>query len=133
MRKFMILKAASLLFAAGLIGGCTGTTAPPPQAAAPAPVDHAMQGFVASPQVAALGERERRNAGEAQYKAVSEGQRQSWRDAGGSFGFIEPGAEAPGAEGVCRSYTHTIYLNGRPVRGEGRACRSANGVWRIIS
>ena len=130
MNKLLFLKATAL--AIGL-AGCNAKTAPPPIAQSAPPVDNAMQGFVANPQVASLNERERRTAGEAQYKAISEGQRQSWRGASGSFGFVEPGAESPGAQGVCRSYTHTIYLDGRPVKGAGQACRSANGVWRIVS
>jgi len=130
-RKFLNLKVAVIVALAA--AGCTGTAAPPPQAAAPAPVDNALQGFVMKPEVATLPEGERRTAGDAQYRAVSQGQRQSWRGASGSFGFIEPGAEASGVNGVCRTYSHTIYLNGRPVSGAGEACRGANGVWRITS
>lgn len=126
-----LLFSLSLTSISPILAACNSSAPPPVQA--PAPVDNALQGFVMKPEVAALGERERRTAGDAQFRAVSEGQRISWKGSGGSFGFVEPGPERPGPSGVCRDYAHTIYLNGRPVRGAGEACRSASGVWRIVS
>lgn len=130
MRK--LLFSLFLISTLPLLAACN-SSAPPPPVQAAAPVDNALQGFVMKPEVAALGERERRTAGDAQYKAVSEGQRVSWKGNGGSFGFVEPGPEKPGSNAVCREYSHTVYLNGRPVRGVGEACRSPAGVWRIVS
>ena len=49
----------------------------------------------------------------------------------GYYGYVEPGAASVGADGPCRDFAHTIFLDGRPKRETGRACRGAGGVWRI--
>jgi Ni/Co efflux regulator RcnB/surface antigen len=33
----------------------------------------------------------------------------------------------------CANYTQTIYINGRPQNGTGRACRQADGSWVIVN
>jgi len=82
---------------------------------------------------AKLSEADRRTAGEAQYSAVETGQRKSWRGKEGSYGFVEPGAELPRSDGICREYSHTIYIDGRPLTGKGLACKGSTGAWRIVS
>ena len=33
----------------------------------------------------------------------------------------------------CRSYTHTIYIDGRPETVRGTACRNPDGSWTALS
>ena len=33
----------------------------------------------------------------------------------------------------CRSYTHTIYIDGRPQTARGTACRNPDGTWTPLS
>ena len=80
-----------------------------------------------------LDENDRRAAGLAQLSAIESGTPKSWRGRAGAYGFIEPGKEGQRAEGVCRDYSHTIYVDGRPQTGKGLACKGQNGGWRILS
>ncbi len=79
---------------------------------------------------AALTEEDRQAAWKAQIAALDSGQRRPWRGAHGVFGFVEPGAET--GKG-CRAYTQTIYVAGRPNRGQGVACKQADGAWKVTS
>ena len=78
---------------------------------------------------AALSEKDRKAAYEAQIAALDSGQRRSWKGSPGTFGFVEVAAEA----GTCRAYTQTIYVKGRPSEGKGQACKEADGQWKMNS
>jgi surface antigen len=80
-----------------------------------------------------LDETERRAAYEAQLVAVRSGRPERWNGRPGYSGYVEPGAAYQRAEGYCREYTHTIFIEGRPARGTGLACRQADGGWQIVS
>jgi surface antigen len=80
-----------------------------------------------------LDEIERQRAYDAHMMALSTGRRTTWRGDRGSYGFIEPSAPVYGVQGYCREYTHTIYIDGRPRRGVGTACREPDGSWVIVS
>lgn len=133
--------------AALALAGCNSTgapEAPPPAApaagaAAAAPglakpvktAELAPDGVLAGALGANLSEGDRKIAFAAQLDALASGQRKTWRGgAGGAYGYVEPGAEAPGLKGSCRSYAHTIYFGGRPQSASGQACREADGAWR---
>ena len=99
--------------------------------AAPAiPLGAALGGVLGGPIGAALTEADRQAAWNAQIAALDSGQRRSWRGAHGVFGFVEPGAET--GDG-CRAYTQTIYVAGRPNRGQGVACKQPDGAWKMTS
>ena len=82
---------------------------------------------------AQLDEADRQAAYDAQYEAVDTGRRRSWRGPHGSYGYVDPGPEAYRAEGYCREYTQTIYIDGRPRAGHGLACREPDGSWKVVS
>ena len=69
-------------------------------------------------------------AWEAQVAALDSGQRRSWRGAHGVFGFVEAGAAT--GDG-CRAYSQTIYIAGRPNRGQGVGCKQPDGSWKMTS
>jgi surface antigen len=130
------------VFAASLaLAGCVSApavfgplAAPVGSAGAPAPGSSgpAMVGWLGGPAGQGLEDADREAAFAAQLRAAETGQRASWRSARGHFGFVEPGPEAAGAAGPCRPFSHTLYIDGRAQRGEGRACRQADGAWAIV-
>lgn len=131
----MHVKSILLLFLlplAGIVSGC-GPESNPPVATAKPPADPYVRGVVTGPVGQQLTPDDRRTAGKAQYTAISEGKRKSWRGKAGTFGFIEPGAVGNGVGGKCREYSHTIYLNGRPQTAKGSACETQPGSWNVVS
>jgi surface antigen len=80
-----------------------------------------------------LDEEARRQAYGAQSLALDSGRKTKWNAPSGSYGFVEPGPVYAEREQTCRSYTHTIYINGRPEKGNGTACRNQEGTWDIVN
>jgi surface antigen len=111
-----------------------GAAAAPAVAAAPVapeiPTGAALGGVLGGPIGASLSDADRQAAWTAQVAALDSGQRRSWRGAQGVFGFVEPGAETGAG---CRSYAQTIYVSGRPNRGQGVACKQPDGGWKMTS
>ncbi len=105
-------------------------SAPPPPAAPAIPAGAALGGVLGGPIGAALTDPDRQAAWQAQLAALDSGQRRSWRGAHGVFGFVEPGAETGSG---CRAYSQTIYVAGRPNRGQGIACKQPDGGWKMTS
>jgi surface antigen len=133
-----------LAFVAPCLPGCSGfgmsggpppppaVTATPVAPATPAvPTGAALGGVLGGPVGATLTEEaDRQAAWEAQVAALDSGQRRSWRGAHGVFGFVEPGAETAGG---CRAYSQTVYVAGRPNRGQGVGCKQPDGSWKMTS
>lgn len=123
--------AMTLLCSVGALAACRSASAPPadavvaPVVVAPPPP---APGVVGASIGQALDEKDRATAIAAQQDAVSSGVRKSWRGGHGAYGFIMPDAET----GECRTYTHKIFINGRPQEAKGEACRE-NGEWRVTS
>jgi len=104
--------------------------APGQSPAQPMPSGPALGGVLGGPIGALLTDVDRQAAWNAQIAALDSGQKRSWRGAHGVFGFVAPGAETGGG---CRAYSQTIYVAGRPNRGQGVACRQADGSWKVTS
>ena len=128
-----VLSFLVLLPLVGVLAGCGGAGNEALSPAAKAPADPYVRGAVAGPVGRQLTEQDRLIAGKAQFSAVSEGKRKSWRGKAGSFGYIEPGAISSGVSGKCREYSHTVYLNGRPKTAKGSACETNPGNWSVVS
>ena len=111
---------------AASVGGGSVTQA----AAQPVPSGAALGGVLGGPIGASLAEADREAAWNAQLAALNSGQSRSWRGVRGVFGFVAPGAETGGG---CRAYSQTIYVAGRPNRGQGVACRQPDGTWKMTS
>jgi surface antigen len=101
------------------------TPAPPP-----IPTGAALGGVLGGPVGASLSDSDRQAAWEAQIAALDSGKPRSWRGARGVFGSVEPGAETGAG---CRAYSQTIYVAGRPNRGQGVACKQPDGGWKMTS
>lgn len=109
---------------AGALSGCASRSSETqPQAAAlPAPYAGLPSGSLG----ANLDPADKAAANKAEMAALASGERKTWRGDDGSYGYIAP---ANGA-GDCRDFTHTIYINGRPVVGKGTACRAGDS-WKL--
>jgi surface antigen len=120
----------------GMSGGPPPPSPPPVSAASEAPaapaipVGAALGGILGGPIGSSLSEADRETAWNTQLAALASGQRRSWRGAHGVFGFVEPGAETGGG---CRAYSQTIYVAGRPNRGQGVGCKQPDGSWKMTS
>lgn len=63
------------------------------------------------------------------------GQVSSWRNPdSGNSGTVTPVNTYRSTEGQdCREYETSIYVGGKQEKGIGRACRQADGTWKITS
>lgn len=81
-----------------------------------------------------LDEQERIRAARAEFQALDTGRPTTWRgDRREVRGEVIPGPSFREGRQLCREYTHTIYIGGRPQEGFGTACREPDGSWRIVS
>ncbi|MET0154693.1 MAG: RT0821/Lpp0805 family surface protein [Rickettsiales bacterium] len=66
-------------------------------------------------------------------ESTSTGTTSSWRNPdSGHSGSITPTRTVQNPDGTyCREYTQIIHVDGRDVEGHGRACREADGSWKI--
>jgi len=80
-----------------------------------------------------LDEEAKKQAYGAQSLALKSGRQTQWKAPSGSYGFVEPGPVYAENSRTCRSYTHKIYINGRPETGNGTACRASDGTWDIVN
>lgn len=85
----------------------------------------------------ALDERDRERALAAEYQALEYGRsgaKVGWNNPDtGHYGEVVPGPAYESAGSQCRSYTHTIYIDGRPQTASGTACRRPDGTWQTVS
>jgi surface antigen len=83
-----------------------------------------------------LDERDRLLAEQAYYRAMEDGQSGAeipWENPdSGRRGTFVPGRPYMSGAQHCRTYTHTIYIDGRPEMMRGTACRQPNGTWQNV-
>jgi surface antigen len=86
---------------------------------------------------AALDDEDKQRAYAAQMDALERGPSGapvSWRNPdSGRYGSVVPGPAYQNAGRNCRSYTHTIYIDGRPETSRGTACRNPDGTWTPLA
>jgi surface antigen len=119
------------LLGAAVAGGGTGNRL------AGAAVGGLLGGLIGNRIGASLDERDRQMAYEAEIDALERGQSGApvaWRNPdSGRYGTIIAGPVYMDTGRNCRSYTHTIYIDGRPQTARGTACRNPEGGWTPIS
>lgn len=109
----------------GAVVGSLGTS---PAAAAP-PLRPVMGAFLEGPIGMRLGDADRDRAYQAEVDALASGDRKTWRGIKGNYGFVVLGSgETPES---CRTFTHTVYIGGRPQTGTGTGCKGPGGAWAI--
>lgn len=83
-----------------------------------------------------MDEHDRRQAMEAEYRALEYGnddQPTRWRNANsGHYGSVTPGRRYRYEDYDCREYAHTVYIDGRPETMRGKACRQPDGTWKSV-
>ena len=92
-----------------------------------------LGGFLGNQIGRNLDQEAQARAYQAQYAGLDSGRPVEWQAPSGSYGTFEPGPVYYERESQCRTYTHTIYIEGRPQAGRGRACRNPDGTWQIVS
>jgi surface antigen len=86
---------------------------------------------------AALDEEDKRRAYAAEMDALERGPSGApvaWRNPdSGRYGTVVPGPAYQNDGRNCRSFTHTIYVDGRPQTARGTACRNPDGTWTPVA
>jgi surface antigen len=85
---------------------------------------------------AAMDDEDKQRAYAAQMDALDRGPPGapvSWKNPdSGRYGTVVPGPAYQEGGRNCRSYTHTIYIDGRPETARGTACRNPDGTWTML-
>jgi surface antigen len=115
------------LLGAAVAGGGTGNRL------AGAAVGGLLGSLIGNRIGASLDDEDRQRAYAAQLSALEggpSGAPVSWRNPdSGRYGTVVPGPAYADAGRNCRSYTHTIYIDGKPQTARGTACRNPDGSW----
>jgi surface antigen len=83
-----------------------------------------------------LSEREKRNALEAEYKALeytASGQKVAWQGDSGHSGEVVAAQPYRVGSQDCRQYTQTVVIGGATSTARGTACRNADGSWTPLT
>jgi len=115
---------------AAVAGGGTGNRL------AGAAVGGLLGGLLGNRIGASLDDDDKRRAYAAQMDALERGTSGapvSWKNPdSGRYGTIVPGPGYEQAGRNCRSFTHTIYIDGRPQTARGTACRNPDATWTSL-
>jgi surface antigen len=118
------------LLGAAVAGGGVGNRL------AGAAVGGLLGGLIGNRIGAALDDEDKERAYAAQIDALDRGASGapvSWKNPdSGRYGTVVPGPAYQEADRNCRSFTHTIYIDGRPQTARGTACRNPDGSWAPI-
>lgn len=119
------------LLGAAVAGGGTGNRL------AGAAVGGLLGGLIGNRIGASLDEQDRERAYAAQMDALERGPSGApvtWKNPdSGRYGTIVPGPAYVDRGHNCRSYTHTIYIDGQPQTARGTACRNPDGTWTPLT
>ena len=95
-----------------------------------------LGGLIGNRIGAALDDEDKERAYAAQMDALDRGQAGapvSWRNPdSGRYGTVVPGPQHQQGGRNCRSYTHTVYIDGQPQTTRGTACRNPDGTWTAV-
>jgi len=121
--------------AGGLIGNAVGGSTG--NRLAGTVIGAAIGGFLGNRIGAALDDEDKRLAYAAQMQALETGPSGApvaWRNPdSGRYGNVVPGPAYQASGANCRSYSHTIYIDGNPQTQRGAACRNPDGTWTVIN
>ncbi len=138
---------AAMVVLPGILSGCatlgsSGAASPTPAAAAPtgpaAPetIIAAMGGgLIGGPVGAGLNENDRRNALQAEYRALEHtaaGKSVDWQGSSGS-GSVTAGQPYRVGSQDCRQYTQSVTAGGQSRSARGTACRNPDGSWTPLT
>lgn len=129
-----LARAGFALVALAALSGCASTASPSVETPAPAaaavavtpPPPPPYNGLASGSLGQSLNATGKAAANKAELSALASGERKTWRGDDGSYGYVSPVA----GTGDCRDFTHTVYINGRPQIGTGKACRTGDS-WKL--
>ena len=110
------------------IGGGSGQTA--------ATAVGAVLGALAGRELARrMSPDDQQRAVAAERTAVARNEAITWNSPDtGARGSIDPVRTYTNAQGeLCREYTHTVIIDGRPETAQGTACQQQDGTWRLAA
>ena len=97
----------------------------------------AIGGLIGNRIGASLDDADKERAYAAQMDALEKGPSGapvSWRNPdSGRYGTVVPGPAYADRGRNCRSFTHTIYIDGKPQTARGTACRNPDSTWTPVS
>jgi surface antigen len=97
----------------------------------------ALGGLIGNRIGASLDDEDKRRAYAAEMDALERGPSGApvaWKNPdSGRYGTVIPGPAYAQNGRNCRSFTHTIYIDGRPQTARGTACRNPDGTWTPLS
>lgn len=93
-----------------------------------------LGGLVGNAIGAQMDAEDRRQMEGAYYSAIASGTPARWRnDRTGNYGDVVVERPVYVRSGpVCRNYTNTVYIGGRPEIMRGQACRNPDGTWSPV-
>jgi surface antigen len=95
-----------------------------------------LGGLIGNRIGAAMDDEDKERAYAAQMDALERapsGSPVSWKNPdSGRYGTVVPGPAYQEGGRNCRSFTHTIYIDGRPETARGTACRNPDGTWTSL-
>jgi surface antigen len=130
-------KADTGLAVGAIAGGLLGNTVGKGGGRAAATIVGAVVGGIVGSEIGrSMDEQDRRLAQRAEYDAFEsgdDGRPVHWRNPdNGRYGDVVPMKRYRRGEYDCRDYTHTVYIDGRPRKMRGTACRNPDGSWRNV-
>jgi surface antigen len=120
----------------GLLGGLSGSSASSGGRVANNIIAALNGGLVGGPVGAGLSEREKRNALEAEYRALeytASGQPVPWQGNAGRSGEVVAAQPYRVGSQDCRQYKQTVIVGGVTSTARGTACRNPDGSWSLLS
>jgi surface antigen len=143
---FRALFALGMLALSGCASGALTSGATDPSVSSVAPerntqqvaaaiVDAMRGGLIGGDVGKELGERDRRLALEAEYRALEHmpsGQPVAWSGSGARGEVVAAAPYRVGSQD-CRQYTHTVQAGGQARTARGTACRNADGSWTPLT
>jgi surface antigen len=80
-----------------------------------------------------LDEEDRREALEAEYRALEYEEERRWRNQkSGHYGYVKPRRSYKNSGRICREYEHIVYIDDEPETIVGRACKQPDGTWKAV-
>jgi surface antigen len=82
-----------------------------------------------------LDEQDQQRAHAAAQNSFATGRTTRWSNQGtGHYGTVDPTPTYTNPSGnTCRSFTHTMWVDGRNEAVKGTACRGRDGSWQMVS
>lgn len=92
-------------------------------------------GLIGNNLLSQLNCQDQRYLGNSTQQSLNSGQPVSWQNPdNGNYGTVTPVRSYNSDRGqYCREYQQTVYIDGKPQKGYGTACRQPDGSWKIVS